>query len=322
MEAEEVVRAQLTLRAAVWDVEGIGKDETAKLDKEMGQFGICRIALEGGLRDKGKEIKYQAIRQELKRNGLEEKDALLVTEDAALAKEAYGREKAGADGNCASQYGGHGKEGRLAVVYYEKQGAQAVSEADMAVQGFWEIGVQFLDRIHKRANSLPWNILYTKRAYVREITPSDLDGLYRLYAGEGITAYIEPLFERAQEEEYTKNYIGCMYYYYGYGMWAVCDRASGRLIGRAGIERRSVQGDVLPELGYVIAKEYQGKGYATEVCKAILGYAGQELELGRVHCFIDGRNRPSIRVAEKLGFALCGHSGDGMLHYCCELGMG
>lgn len=175
-----------------------------------------------------------------------ENEALLVTQDAGMAKYVSGlwEEK---------------RKSGMAVVFYECASGQADTPADLIALGFEEIGVQFLDRVQKRKNGLPWNILYTKRTCVREITMEDLDELYVIYEGEGITDFTEPLFERKKEEEYTRNYIQYMYYYYGYGMWVVQDRQSGKLLGRAGIERRQTQTGTVMELGYLIRAEEQGK---------------------------------------------------------------
>ena len=174
----------------------------------------------------------------------------------------------------------------------------------MFVLGFEEIGIQFLDRVLKRRNGVPWNILYTERTMVREITLDDLDELYALYDGEGITDYTEPLYERQKEEAYTSSYIAYMYYYYGYGMWIVRDRKTGALVGRAGIEHRDIGNEVLMELGYLIGKQYQKKGYATEVCEAILAYAKEEIGINELHCFIHPDNHASLHLAKKLGFQM------------------
>ncbi len=197
------------------------------------------------------------------------------------------------------------------------------ASADMIVQGFEEIGVQFLDRVLKRRNGLPWTILYTQRTCVREITLSDLDELFELYDGEGITDYTEPLYERQEEEEYTKSYIQYMYHYFGYGMWIIRERKTGKLIGRAGIEHHEGHdGEVLMELGYIIGRQYQNQGYAAEVCRAVIEYAEDELEIDRLYCFIHPENAGSIHVAQKLGFSRIGRYADGrekMICFCKQL---
>ena len=65
-----------------------------------------------------------------------------------------------------------------------------------------------------------------------------LDALFELYAGKGMTDYMEPLYPYEEEREYQQAYIEQMYRFYGYGMWIVCDRNTGELIGRAGVEHR------------------------------------------------------------------------------------
>jgi RimJ/RimL family protein N-acetyltransferase len=92
-----------------------------------------------------------------------------------------------------------------------------------------------------------------------------------------------------------------MYRFYGYGMWIVCHRETGKLIGRVGVEHREeLDGEL--ELGYAIGTEYQRQGYATEVCTAILSYVRRELEFDQVCCLIHEENLISRHFAEKLGF--------------------
>lgn len=177
--------------------------------------------------------------------------------------------------------------------------------ADMYAEGLEEVDLRFLTRIWQRHHHLPWTILTTRRCVVKEFSMDDLDDLFALYAGEGMTDYIAPLYPYEQEMEYQRSYIECMYGFYGYGMWIVRDRADGSLIGRAGIECREELGGE-PELGYVIGVPYQRKGYATEVCTAILAYAGEELSLPFINCLIEEGNIVSEHVALRLGFAPAG----------------
>ncbi len=310
---KDIVRAQLTLRAVVWDIADTGQGEAAKLKQELRQYQIIKIAAARQSMPDWR-LRYERVREQLEEAGVLEADALLVTECAPFAEYAY-KQRTAIPRDIEKEQG-------LAVVFYEKEEIGRFVAADIVVQGFEEISVQFLDRIHKRANHLPWNILYTKRTCVREIAMGDLDALFALYEGKGITTYIEPLYEREKEAEYTKSYIDCMYYYYGYGMWVICDKDTGVLIGRAGIEHRDTQDGVLMELGYIIASGYQNQGYAVEVCSAILEYATDQLQVDELHCFIHPKNLASIRVAEKLGFLLDKKEGtqqNGMLHFSKRL---
>ena len=56
------------------------------------------------------------------------------------------------------------------------------------------------------------------------------------------------------------------------------------------------------KLGYVIEKERQNRGYATEVCRAIVEYAGSVLMMQGLNCFVRQENVPSIRLCRRLGF--------------------
>jgi RimJ/RimL family protein N-acetyltransferase len=87
----------------------------------------------------------------------------------------------------------------------------------------------------------------------------------------------------------------------GFGLFSVFEKASGRWIGRIGpLEPEGWPGT---EVGWGIAREYTGKGYATEAAAAATDWAFDTLGWDEViHC-IDPANAPSIAVAERLGSA-------------------
>ena len=190
-----------------------------------------------------------------------------------------------------------------------------LSKAQIIVQGFEEVDEAFLIRIWQRLHKIPWTIFETPRCYVKEMTLDDLDALYELYSLPGMTDYIEPLYEnRREEQEYERAYIDNMYWFYGYGMWLVFEKGTNRLIGRAGLDNREVDGTIELEMGYAIATPYQHQGYATEVCGMIMEYAAQALDFPRLNCLIRPGNQASIAFVEKLGFHRFG-SAEGMLRY-------
>ena len=201
--------------------------------------------------------------------------------------------------------------------------------ADYVVMDENAIDEALAERVYKRHTGEPWTIAETKRCIIRELTMDDIDALFELYSKPGITDFVEPLYNYDKECEYERAYIEHMYGYYEYGMWLVFSKETGELIGRAGLENRDycdeqeTQG--VPgtyhsemELGYIIAPEYQRQGYATEVCKAILEYAWENLCPDRINCLIDEENYPSRRLVGKLGFQLLGKTdatGESLLRY-------
>lgn len=168
-----------------------------------------------------------------------------------------------------------------------------------AVESLAELDIEYLERVRRRYNHIPWDIGETDRCLIRELSLSDLPALYELYDKPGMTDYVEPLYDYETELEYQKAYIENMYGFYEYGMWLVFSKETGKLIGRAGLEH--------DELGYMIAPELQNLGYATEVCRFIIDYARENTDFEELYCRIDERNTASVRLAKKLGFTNSGH---------------
>lgn len=171
-----------------------------------------------------------------------------------------------------------------------------------AVESLAELDIEYLERVRRRYNHIPWDIGETDRCLIRELSLSDLPALYELYDKPGMTDFVEPLYDYETELEYQKAYIENMYGFYEYGMWLVFSRETGKLIGRAGLEH--------DEMGYMIAPQFQNRGYATEVCRFIIDYARENTDFKELYCRIDEKNAASVRLAQKLGFTNSGHMDD------------
>lgn len=104
----------------------------------------------------------------------------------------------------------------------------------------------------------------------------------------------------------------------GIGIWLVFESAQGEPIGFCGFR-------VFPELGpephllYALREEFTGKGYATEIARALVHQARTQAGLDRLITAVDEPNRASIRVLEKAGFRACGEGTGafGRLLYFC-----
>ena len=101
---------------------------------------------------------------------------------------------------------------------------------------------------------------------------------------------------------------------HGVGMFAVEERQTGRYVGRVGPWKPP--GWPGFEVGWGIANDFRGKGYAVEAARAAIDWSFATFEIDRiVHC-IDCENAASQAVARRLGarkdrkIDLFGHAGE------------
>jgi ribosomal-protein-alanine N-acetyltransferase len=81
------------------------------------------------------------------------------------------------------------------------------------------------------------------------------------------------------------------------GLWAVCKREKGDLIGLCGFGMFESETEVI----YKLFPVFWGHGYATEATAASLAYGFQTLQLDRIIGVTQEANQRSQRVLEKLG---------------------
>lgn len=197
--------------------------------------------------------------------------------------------------------------GYVLPYYHEYNRGVSFPGAVYAVESLEEADYASMDMAYRRLSGLPWDILETARLRVRETTVEDVDSFYRIYKEPSVTAYMEDLCaDRDEEIAYTKHYIETVYAFYGYGVWTVLEKEGGGVVGRAGICWR--EGFELPELGFMIGVPWQGRGYAFEVCSAILAYAKEELQMERMQALVQPENEKSLRLCGRLGFMAAGET--------------
>ena len=215
-------------------------------------------------------------------SGIRQEESLILTDDPACLKKLQ----------AAGFY--------TAGLHHEENQGTFFEGAAYVVEEIGEIGFSVYDEIYRRLAGLPLMVMKTERLLIRESTAGDVPEFYRVYSDPSITRYMEDLFEDpAEETVYMQEYIRQVYGFYGYGMWTVQLR-SGEVIGRAGLSVR--EGYELPELGFVIGRDYQGQGYAEEACRAVLDYGKRELSFGHVQALVEEENLPSRNLLAKLGF--------------------
>jgi ribosomal-protein-alanine N-acetyltransferase len=93
-----------------------------------------------------------------------------------------------------------------------------------------------------------------------------------------------------------------------YALWMIV-RKDGSHIGN--LSFRGVPEDGIVELGYGIAEEYRGLGYATEAVETILAWAFDQPGVTAVAAETAKDNPASRRVLEKCGFVPAGEGREG-----------
>jgi RimJ/RimL family protein N-acetyltransferase len=89
----------------------------------------------------------------------------------------------------------------------------------------------------------------------------------------------------------------------GWGLWAVEVQDSHPFIGFVGLNPATFDAPFTPavEVGWRLAREHWGRGYATEGARTALAFGFDELALDEIVSFTTHANARSRRVMERLG---------------------
>ena len=147
--------------------------------------------------------------------------------------------------------------------------------------------------------------LETERLRLRAFRHDDLDAYARFSADPDVMRYIgagETLtrVEVWRQMAFFVGHWGLL----GYGMWALADKQTDTLVGRVGFLHPPHWPDF--ELGWLLGRDYWGRGYALEAARVALRYAFETLHRERVISLIRPDNHRSIKLAEALGERRCG----------------
>jgi ribosomal-protein-alanine N-acetyltransferase len=145
-------------------------------------------------------------------------------------------------------------------------------------------------------------LIETDRLVLRRIEPWDFDAFAEMYADPEVMRFIgggRPM-TRGEVVALLERRVAD-FERQGFGVMAVVEKATGRLIGRCGLIRWQIEGRDELEVGYIFERSAWGFGYATEAATAVRDYALGELDQRRLVALVRHGNEASARVAEKLG---------------------
>jgi RimJ/RimL family protein N-acetyltransferase len=145
----------------------------------------------------------------------------------------------------------------------------------------------------------------TPRLELRVFTPADTPAIAHVFDDPEVMRHVgdgtvpTPATIDASLRAYAEHHAR-----HGWSFWAVQERASGALIGDAGLWPLEGEGPEV-ELGYTLGRAWWGRGYATEAARACLDVA-RRLDLREVVAVADPENPASINVLTKLGMRRAG----------------
>lgn len=145
----------------------------------------------------------------------------------------------------------------------------------------------------------PPDTVETSRLLLRLPVLDDVDIIFRKYAQDrDVTKYLiwRPHENITVTREFVRRCIQCWKDETSFS-WVVVRKKDHELIGM--IELRLDK--LIADLGYVIARGYWGKGYATEITKSVVEWAMAQENIYRCWATCDIENLASARVLEKAG---------------------
>jgi RimJ/RimL family protein N-acetyltransferase len=153
--------------------------------------------------------------------------------------------------------------------------------------------------------------LETARLILREPLARDARAFYGIWGDRETTRFLGGTKTRAEVDAVVAR-MQAHWDSYGVGLFTVERKADGGVLGRVGLLlwdpvrwvsafHEPLREPVETEVGWTLAREHWGRGYATEAALACRDWALGPLGLARLISLIAHGNVASIRVAEKIG---------------------
>ncbi|MBI3861229.1 MAG: GNAT family N-acetyltransferase [Planctomycetia bacterium] len=151
-------------------------------------------------------------------------------------------------------------------------------------------------------------ILETERLILREFDEDDAEAFFALGSDPEVIRYTaDPgggLKSLEQALEVLRDRPIADYRKHGFGRWACIHKATGLVIGFAGLKYLEELQEV--DLGYRFLPDCWGQGFATEASRSVMCFAREHLDRQQVIGLVVPEHTASIRVLEKLGFTFAG----------------
>jgi len=142
-------------------------------------------------------------------------------------------------------------------------------------------------------------VLTTPRLWLRLLQPADEADLVRVFA-DPYAGRFYPLMATAEGARHWIARNQERYACDGFGLWAICLRGSGELIGDAGLTYQPVEDHREMEVGYHLRADQRGQGLALEAARACLDLGFAVHHADRLVSMVHPLNTASRRLASRL----------------------
>ena len=140
----------------------------------------------------------------------------------------------------------------------------------------------------------------TERLFLREMNQEDYNALYQVLADSDIMQHYPYTFDERRVRDWIDKNIE-RYQIFGFGLWAVCLKDTGEMIGDCGLTMQNIGGVIKPEIGYHIRKDMQRKGYAKEAASAARDWVFENTPFATIFSYMKSTNIPSAKSAMSWG---------------------
>jgi len=142
-------------------------------------------------------------------------------------------------------------------------------------------------------------VLQTERLTLRVMSGDDFEAFHRIFADDEVQRYLAGKGNTRDESYRSFSMTQGQWLIRGYGFFGVYENATNELVGRVGFH--NPEGWPGFEIGWTIARDRWGRGYATEAARRLLPVAFEDLGQKHVISVIHPENAASIAVAKKIG---------------------
>jgi RimJ/RimL family protein N-acetyltransferase len=142
----------------------------------------------------------------------------------------------------------------------------------------------------------------TDRLLLREWREPDLEPFAALNADPRVVEFLPAALTRAESDELVERFVQ-RWARDGVGLWAVERREDGAFLGFTGLALQVFEAPFTPavEVGWRLAAEAWGHGYATEAARAALRFGFVTRDLEEIVSFTVPANVRSRAVMERIG---------------------